>query len=62
MLTESERDCLERYCALLARRLPDLVVVRMLGSAARVDAPESERTREFPAQVESDGVDAWSSR
>src|ERR671928_996779 len=37
MLTETERDCLDRYCALLARRLPDLVVVRMFGSAARGD-------------------------
>jgi hypothetical protein len=37
MLTETERDCLSRYCALLAARLPDLVVVRMFGSAARGD-------------------------
>src|SRR5881392_1840288 len=37
MLTESERDCLARYCALLAARLPDLVAVRMFGSAARGD-------------------------
>ena len=37
MLTETERDCLDRYCALLAARLPDLVVVRMFGSAARGD-------------------------
>ena len=37
MLTDSERDCLARYCALLARRLPDLAGVRMFGSAARGD-------------------------
>ena len=37
MLTETERECLERYCALLAARLPDLVRVRMFGSAARGD-------------------------
>jgi hypothetical protein len=37
MLTETERDCLDRYCALLAARLPDLVAVRMFGSAARGD-------------------------
>jgi predicted nucleotidyltransferase len=37
MLTETEDDCLRRYCALLAARLPDLVVVRMFGSAARGD-------------------------
>src|SRR5205085_11053840 len=37
MLTEPERDCLSRYCGLLATRLPDLVVVRMFGSAARGD-------------------------
>jgi predicted nucleotidyltransferase len=37
-LTATERDCLERYCALLAERLGDrLVVVRMFGSAARGD-------------------------
>jgi predicted nucleotidyltransferase len=28
----------------------------------RLAAPESERTREFLAQVERDGVDVWSSR
>jgi predicted nucleotidyltransferase len=37
VLTHAERDCLARYCALLARRLPDLVGVRMFGSAARGD-------------------------
>jgi predicted nucleotidyltransferase len=37
VLTDSERDCLARYCALLARQLPDLVGVRMFGSAARGD-------------------------
>jgi predicted nucleotidyltransferase len=37
MLTETERDCLDRFCALLAHRLPELVVVRMFGSAARGD-------------------------
>jgi predicted nucleotidyltransferase len=37
MLTEAERDCLDRYCARLAERLPDLVAVRMFGSAARGD-------------------------
>jgi hypothetical protein len=118
MLTETERDCLDRYCGLLAARLRDLVVVRMFGSAARGDmwpasspmhsdidllvvtreavpeavraelenetyplylecgrqlspqfftqarreAPESERTRAFLAQVEAEGVDVWSSR
>ena len=37
-LTDTERDCLERYCRLLAERLGDgLVEVRMFGSAARGD-------------------------
>src|SRR4051794_16740719 len=37
-LTEIERDCLARYCTLLAERLGDrLVEVRMFGSAARGD-------------------------
>ena len=82
MLGETERDCLERYCALLRRRLGDeLVAIRMFGSAARGDmwpahspmhptffaeerlaTPTDERTRDFLAQVERDGVDLWSSR
>ena len=38
MLTDLERDCLRRYCELLAARLGDeLVRVRMFGSAARGD-------------------------
>jgi hypothetical protein len=38
VLTEAERDCLNRYCRLLAARLGDrLVLVRMFGSAARGD-------------------------
>jgi predicted nucleotidyltransferase len=37
MLTETERDCLDRYCARLAAQMPDLVRVRMFGSAARGD-------------------------
>jgi len=37
VLTHAEGDCLARYCALLAERLPDLVGVRMFGSAARGD-------------------------
>jgi predicted nucleotidyltransferase len=37
-LTDVQRECLARYCALLAERLPDrLVEVRMFGSAARGD-------------------------
>ena len=37
-LTEAERDCLERYMALLAARLGDrLAEIRMFGSAARGD-------------------------
>src|SRR3954454_1105046 len=37
-LTATERDCLERYCRLLADRLgPRLVDVRLFGSAARGD-------------------------
>src|SRR5919199_6205248 len=37
-LTDLERDCLERFCELLAERLgPRLVGVRMFGSAARGD-------------------------
>ena len=36
MLSEIERDCLERYCRLLAERL-DVVTIRMFGSAARGD-------------------------
>jgi predicted nucleotidyltransferase len=37
-LTATERECLERYCRLLADRLgPRLVDVRMFGSAARGD-------------------------
>jgi len=37
-LTETERDCLDRYLALLAGRLGDrLVAVRLFGSAARGD-------------------------
>ena len=37
-LTEIERDCLDRYCDLLAERLGNrLVDVRMFGSAARGD-------------------------
>ena len=37
-LTATERDCLERYCRLLAERLGDrLVDGRMFGSAARGD-------------------------
>jgi predicted nucleotidyltransferase len=37
-LTELERGCLDRYCALLRDRLGDeLVEVRMFGSAARGD-------------------------
>jgi predicted nucleotidyltransferase len=37
-LTDTERDCLERYCRLLAERLGDrLVDVRIFGSAARGD-------------------------
>jgi hypothetical protein len=31
-------------------------------AAARIAAPESERTRRFLAQVDADGVDVWSSR
>jgi predicted nucleotidyltransferase len=35
-LSDTERDCLERYCRLLAERLGDrLVDVRIFGSAAR---------------------------
>ena len=38
MLDERERDCLRRYCELLAARLGgNLVAVRMFGSAARGD-------------------------
>jgi predicted nucleotidyltransferase len=38
VLDERERECLWRYCALLAARLGDaLVRVRMFGSAARGD-------------------------
>jgi hypothetical protein len=38
VLDERERDCLRRYCDLLAGRLGDeLVCVRMFGSAARGD-------------------------
>jgi predicted nucleotidyltransferase len=37
-LKETERGCLDRYCALLRERLGDrLVEVRMFGSAARGD-------------------------
>ena len=37
-LTAAERDCLARYCRLLAERLGDrLVDVRLFGSAARGD-------------------------
>jgi predicted nucleotidyltransferase len=37
-LSAIERDCLERYCRVLADRLgPRLVDVRMFGSAARGD-------------------------
>jgi predicted nucleotidyltransferase len=37
-LTDVERECLARYCDLLAARLGDrLVAVRMFGSAARGD-------------------------
>ena len=37
-LTDRERDCLERYCALLAERLGEaLIAIRMVGSAARGD-------------------------
>jgi predicted nucleotidyltransferase len=37
-LTDKERACLDRYCALLRERLGDeLVEVRMFGSAARGD-------------------------
>jgi predicted nucleotidyltransferase len=37
-LTATERDCLDRYCRLLAERLGDrLVDVRLFGSAARGD-------------------------
>jgi predicted nucleotidyltransferase len=37
-LDERERDCLDRYCRLVAERLADrLVAVRMFGSAARGD-------------------------
>jgi predicted nucleotidyltransferase len=37
-LTDQERDCLDRYCALLRRALgAELVEVRMFGSAARGD-------------------------
>ena len=37
-LDERERDCLDRYCRLLAERLAGrLVAVRMFGSAARGD-------------------------
>jgi predicted nucleotidyltransferase len=37
-LTTAERDCLERFCRLLAERLgPRLVDVRLFGSAARGD-------------------------
>jgi predicted nucleotidyltransferase len=38
VLTERERDCMERYCALLRERLGDLLVeIRPFGSAARGD-------------------------
>jgi predicted nucleotidyltransferase len=37
-LSEAERDCLSRYCALLRRELGEqLVEIRMFGSAARGD-------------------------
>ena len=37
-LTDTERDCLDRYTGLLAARLGDrLVEIRMFGSAARGD-------------------------
>jgi hypothetical protein len=37
-LSPTERDCVGRYCALLAERLgPDLLAIRMFGSAARGD-------------------------
>jgi predicted nucleotidyltransferase len=37
-LSETERDCLDRYLALVAARLGDrLVAVRLFGSAARGD-------------------------
>jgi predicted nucleotidyltransferase len=37
-LSDTERDCLRRYCALLQERLGErLVAVRMFGSAARGD-------------------------
>jgi predicted nucleotidyltransferase len=43
VLNERERECLRRYCDLLAERLgDDLLGVRMFGSAARGDMwPES---------------------
>jgi predicted nucleotidyltransferase len=38
VLTELERACMERYCALLRERLGDLLVeIRPFGSAARGD-------------------------
>jgi hypothetical protein len=59
MLTDSERDRLDRHCALLAERLAaGLVRVRLFGSAA----PDDERTRDFLEQVAEDEVDVWSSR
>jgi predicted nucleotidyltransferase len=37
-LTATERDCLDRYCRLLAERLGDrLVAIHLFGSAARGD-------------------------
>ena len=75
MLTETELDCLDRYCALLAARLPDLgnetyplylecgrQLSPQLIARERVAAPADERMRAFLAQVEAEGVDVWSSR
>jgi predicted nucleotidyltransferase len=59
VLTETERDCLNRYCRLLAERLGrNLVAIRMFGSAARGDMWPAP----FLEQVRRDGVDVWSSR
>jgi hypothetical protein len=56
-LDQRERECLARYCSLLAERLgEDLLAVQMFGSADSLMDPESARVRELRVRIRSQAV------